>query len=245
MPQGRLKADVYSTTPLSAHPVLVIVLHGDLFNPTPSYQYAFAQALTQGFDAPVMPDRVRERLGKYPDVDDVVAAGLLRPGYTDNAGDVSDGERGDARGDNFTAEVTDAVATAIRSLKERYMARRVVLVGHSGGATIAAIVLGRHPQVADAALLVACGCGATRSLQPLDFVSGVRRGSTVRLLVGEQDEVAPAELSQRYAGVLQKRGVDAQVTVLPGLGHNIMFTQPVFAEIAGLLNESARYTGRW
>ena len=59
VPEGRLKADVYSTTTLNAHPVLVIVLHGDLFIPTPSYQYAFAQALTQGFDAPGMPDRVR------------------------------------------------------------------------------------------------------------------------------------------------------------------------------------------
>jgi pimeloyl-ACP methyl ester carboxylesterase len=78
-------------------------------------------------------------------------------------------------------------------------------------------------------------CALTRSLQPLDFVSGVRRGIIVRLLVGEQDEVTPAELSQRYADVLQKRGMDAQVTVLPGLGHNIMFTQPVFAEIAGLV----------
>jgi hypothetical protein len=29
--------------------------------------------------------------------------------------------------------------------------------------------------------------------------------------------------------------VDAQVTVVPGLGHDIMFTQPVFAEAARLL----------
>ena len=235
---GRLKAEVYATTPLSARPVLVIVLHGDLFNPTPSYQYAFAQALTQGFDAPAMPDQVRARLGGHPEVRDVVGAGLLRPGYTDNAGDRSDGERGDAQGDNFTTEVVDAVATAARTLKERYMARRVVMVGHSGGATIAAIMLGRYPEVTDAALLVACGCGATRSLQPLDFVSEVRRDNNVRLLVGEQDKVTPPELSQRYADALRKRGVDAQVTILPGLAHNIMFTAPVFAEIARLLNES-------
>jgi pimeloyl-ACP methyl ester carboxylesterase len=238
VPEGRLKAEVYSTTTLSTRPVLVVVLHGDLFNPTPSYQYAFAQALTQGFDAPAMPDRVRARLGRPPAVRDVVAAGLLRPGYTDNAGARSDGQRGDARGDNFTVEVTNAVVTAVRTLREQYRPRRVILVGHSGGATIAAIMLGRHPGVADAALLVACGCGATRSLQPPDFVSEVRRGSTVRLLVGERDEVTPPELSQRYAGALQKRGVDALVTVLPGLGHNVMFTAPVFAEIARLLNES-------
>ena len=36
VPDDRLKTEVYSSTPLSARPVLVIVLHGDLFNPTPS-----------------------------------------------------------------------------------------------------------------------------------------------------------------------------------------------------------------
>src|SRR6185436_16034197 len=105
-----------------------------------------------------MPDRVRARLGTHPHVGDVVAAGLLRPGYTDNAGDRSDGERGEARGDNYTADVADAVATATRALAQRVKARRVILVGHSGGASIAALVLGRHPGIADAALLVACGC---------------------------------------------------------------------------------------
>jgi pimeloyl-ACP methyl ester carboxylesterase len=233
---GRLKAQVYSTLPLSAHPTLVSVLHGDIFDPTPSYQYAFAQALTQGFDAPAMSAQVRARLGASPEVKDVVAAGLLRPGYTDNAGDRSDGRRGEARGDNYTAEVVDDVATAVRTLKNRFMARRVVLVGHSGGATIAALVLGRHPEVADAAVLVACGCGATRSLQPLDVARGVRRDITVRLLVGAEDMVTPAEQSQRYAEALRQRGVDAQVTVLPGLGHNITFTRPVFSEVARLLS---------
>ena len=206
-----------------------------MFNPTPSYQYAFAQALTQGFDAPAMPDGVRARLVVLPRIDGVVAAGLLRPGYTDNTGDRSDGDRGDARGDNYTAEVTADIATAVRVLKERFMARRVVLVGRSGGATLAALVLGRYSDLADAALLVACGCASTRSLQPLNLISGIRRDAIVRLLVGEQDVVTPADLSLRYADALQKRGVDAQVTILPGLGHNIMFTPPVFAEITLLL----------
>jgi hypothetical protein len=40
--------------------------------------------------------------------------------------------------------------------------------------------------------------------------------------------------SQRYAEVLRQRGVDAQVTILPGLDHNITFTPPVFAEAARL-----------
>jgi CubicO group peptidase (beta-lactamase class C family)/predicted esterase len=238
LPGGRLKAEVYSTTAVSDRPTLVVALHGDIFDPTPSYQYAFAQALTQGFDAPAMPDHVRGRLGPHLPVNDVVAAGLLRPGYTDNAGDRSDGELGLARGDNYTAEVVDAVAHATRALAQRFMARRVILVGHSGGATIAAILLGRHPDVADAALLVACGCGETRSLQPLDVADGVRQDVIVRLLVGEDDDITPAAQSQRYAEVLRQRGVDAGATVLPGLGHNITFTQPVFAEAARLVSAS-------
>jgi len=237
VPDGKLKAEVYSSSvSASARPILVIVLHGDLYDPTPSYQYAFAQALTQGADAPAMPDRVRARLGALTHVSDVVAAGFLRPGYTDNAGDRSDGHRGEGRGDNYTAAVTNDVASAVRVLKTRSMARRVVLAGHSGGATIAALVLGQHPDLADAALLVACGCGTTRSLQPLDLVPAIRRDVTVRLLAGEEDEVVPFDVSVRYAEALQKRGLDAHVTVLPGLGHNIMFTRPVFAELAGLLH---------
>src|SRR5690349_12061074 len=55
---GRLKAEAYSSAQLSAHPVLVVVLHGDLFDPTPSYQYAFAQLVTQGANAPALPPAI-------------------------------------------------------------------------------------------------------------------------------------------------------------------------------------------
>jgi pimeloyl-ACP methyl ester carboxylesterase len=59
-------------------------------------------------------------------------------------------------GDNWNATNTDAIANAIGALKRRYHARKVVVVGHSGGAAIAANILGRHPELIDAALLVSC-----------------------------------------------------------------------------------------
>jgi pimeloyl-ACP methyl ester carboxylesterase len=236
---GRLKAESYATRNRSEHPILVVVLHGDLFNPTPSYQYAFAQALTDGFDAPALPDAVRKRFGDAPPIDDVAAVGILRPGYTDNAGDRSDGERGDARGDNFTPAVVDAIAAAVESLERKFSARAVALVGHSGGATIAANVLGRHPDVADGALLVACGCGPTRSLQPMDLAPGVRRDVIVRMVVGADDETTPPQQSRDYASALQQRGIDASVVVAPGLGHNIMFQPIVFGVLEQLLSMPA------
>ena len=76
--------------------MLLVVLHGDLPDPTPSYQYAFAQLVTQGVNGPALPEPVRGRLADWKPLQDVVAVGLLRPGYTDNAGDRSDGDMGNA-----------------------------------------------------------------------------------------------------------------------------------------------------
>jgi pimeloyl-ACP methyl ester carboxylesterase len=253
--EGRLKAELYATTPLSAHPILVVFLHGDLPNPTPSYQYAFAQAITQGIDSPAIPERARAQLAALPQLQDVMAAGFLRPGYTDNQGDRSDGDMGNAAGDNYTPEVVDAIALAVTRLKTKYAPRRVVLVGHSGGAAIAAGVLSRRPEVANAALLIACGCdpdagrarmrltrpnpmwkGATRSLQPIELAASVQKDIVVRLISGTNDDVALPEYSTRYAAALQGRGVDARVTLVPGAGHNIVFSPAVFAELIELLH---------
>src|SRR5665213_902315 len=259
VPAGRMKTEVFSSVQVSAHPVLLVILHGDLPDPTPSYQYAFAQLVTQGVNAPALSKTIRARLADWRPIPDVVAVGILRPGYTDNAGDRADGDMGNAALDNFTPEVVDASAAAVDQLKKRFGARRVVLVGHSGGAAIAADLLGRHPESADATLLVACVCDPdasrarisqtraspiwkvpTRSLQPLALAPNVRADAVVRLIVGEKDDTALPEYSQRYAETLNKHAVDAQVTIAPSLGHNILLTAPVLAALGELVRAVQR-----
>jgi predicted esterase len=259
IPGGRSKAEAFSSTQVSAHPVLLVILHGDLPDPTPSYQYAFAQLVTQGVNAPALSETIRARLADWRPIPDVVAVGILRPGYTDDAGDRSDGDMGNAALDNFAPEVVDAIAAAVDQLKKRFGARRVVLVGHSGGAAIAADLLGRHPESADATLLVACVCDPdasrarisqtraspiwkvpTRSLQPLALAPNVRADAVVRLIVGEKDDTALPEYSQRYAETLNKHAVDAQVTIAPSLGHNILLTAPVLAALGELVRAVQR-----
>jgi pimeloyl-ACP methyl ester carboxylesterase len=254
VPAGRLKAEAFSSPHVGAHPVLLVVLHGDLPDPTPSYQYAFAQLVTQGVNGPALPETVRRRLADWKPLQDIVAVGLLRPGYADNAGDRSDGDMGNAALDNFTPEVVDAIAVAVDDLRKRFGARRVVLVGHSGGAAIVADILGRHTGTADAALLVGCGCdpdaeraemskvrgnpiwkGPTRSLQPMALVPNVRADVVVLLIVGEKDDTAPPVYSLRYAQALKNHGIDAQVTVVPTMGHNILLTVPVLTALTKLV----------
>jgi pimeloyl-ACP methyl ester carboxylesterase len=230
----RIKTVIYRDAGVkpSAHPTLVVVLHGDL--PSPSYHYEFSRRAALKMK-------------------NVVVAALLRPGYTDATGDRSAGKMGLTTGDNYTTEIVDTVAEVIRQLKQKFHPARTVLAGHSGGAAISADLLGRWPALANAALLVSCPCDVTawrkhmlklqknpiwlapvNSLSPIDLADKVPHTVLVRMLVGSNDPVAPPELSQRYADALRKRGDDVTLTIVPGLKHNILL-EPVVLDVLNAL----------
>lgn len=230
----RLKTRVYRSTQTSDHPALVIVLHGDSPFQAPSYQYVFA----------------RMAAAQNPDM---VAAAILRPGYADDTGDVSDGIRGRTTGDNYTPQVVDAIAAAIRALKVQYAASRVILVGHSGGAAIAADLIGRARGLADGALLVSCPCDLpafrrhmgwkqmnplwllpVSSLPPLDLISTVPPTTRVRMLVGTKDDVAPPTMTEAYAAALRARDIDVTAVEVPEAPHDILLTPVSFEQLNAL-----------
>jgi len=250
VPGGRVKTQVFTRLSDGRRPILILILHGDIPNPPPDYQYLFAKLLVE--DVPEYAE-LRAALGPRWERKSIVAAGILRPGYADPSGDRSSGEMGKAIADNYTAEVVDAVAAVARDLEAKYDASAVVLVGHSGGGAIAANVLGRHPEVASYALLVACGCDpeawrarmrAQRpgsvwdepisSLMPLSLVDGIAGDTRVRLLAGEKDDVVLLPDIARYAVALRARDVEVRLTIAPGLGHNILLSPEAFREL-GLL----------
>jgi pimeloyl-ACP methyl ester carboxylesterase len=235
----RMKSKIYEGAGLSQHPIIVVVVHGDSSDGSPpTYQYRFAQRA-----AATIPD--------------VVVAAVLRPGYSDGE-DTSDGLRGLTTGDNWTPEIVNAVAAVLAELKDRYRPRRVILVGHSGGAAIVGNLLGQQGTEVDGALLVSCPCdvaawrkhmqatkGGTiwerpvRSLSPQALVDRVPASAKLWLLVGGDDQVTPSALTLAYAEALRHRNVAVNVTIAPSLSHNILL-EPIamehLKEVAGTID---------
>ena len=216
-------------------PILLVVIHGDAPFNKPEYHYIFAAKA-----AAANPN--------------VVAVGLLRPGYTDPDGNTSDGERGEAAGDSFHVTNTDAIADAIGALERRWNARKVVVAAHSGGGALAANILGRHPALIDQALLVSSVYdvekwrrymfeqtgepifeGKIETLSPIDLISGVSDQVQATLLVGSQDEIVPPRFSEQYESAAHEHGKNMRLVRLEGGGHEIFLDPAVFEELGPML----------
>lgn len=112
-----------------------------------------------------------------------------------------------------THELADFVADAARVYG--FDASRVVTLGYSNGANIAASLLLLRPQVlAGAALL--------RPMLPLDPppVPDLR-GKSVLIVAGRRDPLVPAASTERLAGALQEAGAEVTVEWHPG-GHGLI-----------------------
>jgi pimeloyl-ACP methyl ester carboxylesterase len=193
---------------------LVVLLHGDL---------------SGGGTADGMAARAASVAAAEPSV---LAVALARPGYAFGDGTASTGSA-NGRRDHYTAANIDAVADAIRRLKAAHRPARTVVAGHSGGAATAGVIAGRHPDTADAYVLLSCPCdvaawragrgsrGWKSSLSPSDFVAGVPPAARVIAVTGANDDNAPGDLARAYVDSLRQRGIDATYRDAPGAGHSL------------------------
>lgn len=228
----RTRTALFRSTDADHSPILVVVLHGDL---------------DTGGASPLASKAASQIHG-------VIAAALVRPGYTDDDGDTSDGVMGKTSGDNYTPEVLNQLDAAVGQLKNEFHPSAVVLVGHSGGAAITADLIARNNGLATAALLLSCPCDVptwrkhmntlrpnptwdepVTSISPLSVVSDISPKTQIWMMVGEKDDIAPPEFTERYAAALRKHGIEPHVTVLPDRGHNIIFDSDVIQQLSALV----------
>ncbi|MDD5247611.1 MAG: alpha/beta hydrolase [Rhodocyclaceae bacterium] len=133
--------------------------------------------------------------------------------------------------ERFAPEVVAATNAAVEALKERFGARRLTLVGYSGGAAVAALVAARRDDVAR--LVTVAGNldhGAwtalhritplTGSLNPVDAKAALGRIPQWHF-VGTRDRTVPPALVQAFAADMPA----ARVIVLDGFEHKCCWAE--------------------
>ncbi len=193
---------------------LVIVLHGDLSRGGPAdYIFPVAeQAAAAG----------------------AIGVAMMRPGYA-GGGRTSTGiaSRKENRAQIYTPDEMDEIAAAATRLKDHHGAAEIVMIGHSGGAVMAGVILGRHPGLVQRALLVSCPCDIPtwrrmrgrdplpNAENPIDHIDRIPAGTMIRLLTGSNDTNTRTSLATDYAAAAQAADLDAAFIELPGAGHNL------------------------
>jgi pimeloyl-ACP methyl ester carboxylesterase len=212
----------YGTT---APETMIVWLHGNVSNGGPANSHF----------------RIAAQLATDLAAEQVMAIALVRPGYPDGNGAYSSGSD-NGRADNWQRSTIAEIGTAIERLRERYQPRRVLIVGHSGGAAITAVLMGMKPQLAHAALLVSCPCDMVTwrlgrrgppwaSEDPLRWVNEVAASARIVALTGSRDETTHPVLARTYVEQLKARGIDAAFELVPDAGHIDILRSPALADV--------------
>lgn len=210
---------------------LVIVLHGDLSRGGPA-DYIFP---------------IAERAAAAG----AIGVAMMRPGYA-GGGRSSTGiaSRKEKRAQIYTPDEMDEIAAAANRLKDHHGAAEIVMVGHSGGAVMAGVILGRHPGLVQRALLISCPCDIPtwrrmrgrnplpNAENPIDHIDGIPAGTVIRLLTGSKDTNTRTSLAADYTEKAQAAGIDAAFIELPGAGHNLTNAVIGSAEFEAALSEA-------
>jgi predicted esterase len=162
---------------------------------------------------------------------------LIRPGYYDSHGNYSTGESYafDCEGlacDGYRKKTIATLAAAIKELKDFYQPRCTILIGHSGGAMMSAVILGKYPHLVNGAVLASTtnnvhewtnrhGWGTwPHSLSPHEWASKIPRDTFIYIVSGNKDTNTYPEMARAYYESLKKLKIPAYFISVPSGTHN-------------------------
>lgn len=207
---------------------LIVFIHGDSPFGDPVYQYTISKNISE--------------------ITNTITVAILRPGYRDGCGDLSEGDRGLMMGDNYTREVVETIASVISTIKREESASQTIVMGHSGGAALTALLAESYPGLADQSILVACPChladwrksmetltdnpgwsNPMEGLSPIEGVSNLDLNKKIHLYVGENDSATPSFLTTAFYDAANQLGANVKMKVIPGEDHESVLKQTVLS----------------
>ena len=207
---------------------LVVFIHGDSPFGDPVYQYNISKSISG--------------------ITNAITVAILRPGYKDGCGDLSGGIKGLTMGDNYTEEIVKALASVISTIKEEEGTTQTIIMGHSGGAALTALLAASNPGLSDQSILVACPCNLVTwrksmetltnnpnwsnpmgGLSPIDAISKLDLNKKIHLYVGENDLSTPPFLTTEFYNAAHGLGANVTMKVIPGEDHESILKPTLLA----------------
>jgi len=207
---GPLKGQVWG----SGQQNLVVLLHGD-GGPRDVYA-AYGKRLAQSRR-------------------DTTVVLLTRPAFTGPTGK-SPGRNPDK--DHYTSGNNALLGQSLTALRNDRNPERMIVVGHSGGAAMAAVATARFPGAADVVILAACPCDVPNwrrhrraqrgqsgtswqdSQSPHNFARSISPATKVIAITGAQDDNTLPKFARTYVGRAQGAGADITYYEPKGVTHS-------------------------
>lgn len=202
----------------NANPILIVFIHGD------------------GIPGGGPSDYLKFQATKFV-AKNIVPVVLIRPGYYDSYNHYSTGESYAFAADGFPNDsyrphTVATIADAVKKLKTFYHASCTILVGHSGGAMMSGIILGKYPHLANGAVLASVVGDVHQwakshkfgsyphSLSPNNFVNTIPHHDFVYIISGTEDKNTYPNMAEDYYKKLKSAGVNAYWDPVKGGDHN-------------------------
>lgn len=191
----------------NANPILLVFIHGD------------------GIPGGGPSDYLKFQATKFSK-NNIVPVVLIRPGYYDSYNNYSTGESYAFSNhgypvDSYRPQTVETLAAAVANLKKFYHPRCTILVGHSGGAMMSGVILGKFPNLANGAVLASVVGDVKKwssmhrwgsyanSLSPNMFANKIPKENFVYIVSGANDTNTYPTMSKEYFDLLLSQKLKA------------------------------------
>lgn len=162
---------------------------------------------------------------------------LIRPGYYDSYGNYSTGESYafDCEGlpcDGYRNKTIATIAAGIKELKDFYHPSCIILVGHSGGAMMSGVILGKYPNLVNGAVLASTTNNVhewskvhqwgswPNSLSPHNWISKIPKNTFIYIVSGSKDMNTYSKMARMYYDSLINSKLRAYFILVNNGTHN-------------------------
>ncbi|WP_072680595.1 alpha/beta hydrolase [Arcobacter sp. LA11] len=175
---------------------------------------------------------------------DITSVAVALPGYSGSSTNnftslAHKGEKNQAAKKEYVLFLGDLV----KSLKEKYDAKTVTLVGHSAGAMMSATLSGLKPELVQNFALAGGRYDIHKEekgnlISMIDVLDSINKNANFLFIYGTNDDISKPEVTTEFFKIAKDKGLNAKLIKVEGAGHiDLDMTDESLEAITSMLEE--------